>query len=181
MKDQFLKMRTPEQKKGLEDMIMWVNKIRPTKEMNLIEIGSYIGESTIIFSENFKNVISVDPFINDYDPNDEACSYASFDLVYKEFLKNTLQYSNIKSIRDTSINAFSILKNYEWDIVYIDGAHTLDGVWFDIKNYKDIIKKGGFISGHDYAWGNVRHNIGRLLDDNVDATFQDGSWIRQLN
>lgn len=180
MKDQFLKMRTPEQKKGLDDMIAWVNKITPTKNMNIIEIGSYIGESTTIFSDNFNIVVSIDPFINDYDPNDEACSYASFDLVYKEFIKNTINRPNVKSIRDTSINAFDVLNGYKWDMVYIDGAHTLEGVWFDIKNYKDIIKTGGFISGHDYGWGNVRHNIGRLLDDKVDATFQDGSWIKQL-
>jgi len=47
-----------------------------------------------------KEVISIDPFVNDYDPNDLACSYAPFDMVYKEFLKNTLSIPNIKSIRE---------------------------------------------------------------------------------
>ncbi len=62
----------------------------------------------------------------------------------------------------------------------MDGAHTLDAVWFDIQHYKTIIKPGGFIAGHDYGWGNVRHSIGQLLDDKVDAVFIDGSWIKQL-
>lgn len=180
MKSEFYEMRSPEQRKGLQDLINYINQITPTKEMIIVEIGSYVGESTLMFSESFKEVISIDPFVNDYDPNDLACSYAPFEKVYKEFLKNTLHIPNIKSIRDTSGNAFDLLKSKTWDIVYVDGAHTLDAVWFDIQHYKTIIKPGGFIAGHDYGWGNVRHSIGQLLDDKVDATFIDGSWIKQL-
>ncbi len=29
-------------------------------------------------------------------------------------------------------------------------------------------------------WGNIRHAIGLLLDDKVDATFKDGSWAKQI-
>lgn len=180
MKNQFYVMRDSEQRKGLEDMINWINNISPTKNMNIIEIGSYTGESTRMFADNFNQVISVDPFVNDYDPNDLACSYAPFELVYKQFLINTLPYTNIKSIRDTSQNAFDILKHFEWDIVYIDGAHTVDGVFWDIDNYKSIIKAGGFVAGHDYGWGNIRHNLGLIFDDKVDAVFVDGSWIKQI-
>jgi hypothetical protein len=65
-------------------------------------------------------------------------------------------------------------------MVYIDGLHTLEGVSYDIANYKTIIKPGGFVCGHDYGWGNVRHAIGQLLDDKVDATFKDASWVKQI-
>jgi predicted O-methyltransferase YrrM len=180
MIDEFYTMRTPEQKEGLQDMIDWINTIRPTSEMRMIEIGSYVGESTLMFAKHFKEVVSIDPFVNDYDPNDMTCSYAPFDKVYSEFLKNTLPIKNIKSIRDTSENALSILKTQKWDLVYIDGLHTLEGVWFDIENYKPLIKPTGFLSGHDYGWGNIRHAIGQLLDDKVDKVFKDHSWIRQI-
>lgn len=180
MIDEFYKMRTPEQRDGLLDMISHINNICPTKEMQILEIGSYVGESTLIFAENFKEVISVDPYINDYDLDDAACHHASFDKVYAEFIKNTLAIPNIKSIRETSQNAFSILKYKEWDVIYIDGLHTLEGVWFDIEHYKTIIKPGGFLCGHDYGWGNVRHSIGQLLNDRVDGVFKDGSWVVKL-
>jgi len=173
-------MRTSEQREGLQNMIDWLNTIRPTSEMRMIEIGSYVGESTLMFAENFKEVISVDPFVNDYDLNDMACSYAPFDKVYQQFLRNTLSIHNIKSIRDTSQNALSILKEQDWDLVYIDGLHTLEGVWFDIENYKTLISPTGFLCGHDYGWGNVRHAIGQLLDDNIDKVFEDHSWAKQL-
>ena len=173
-------MRAPFYAEGLIDMINWIDNIRPTKEMRIIEIGSYIGESTMIFADRFKEVVSVDPYINDYDLEDAACSFAPFDKVYEQFVRNTLSVPNIKSIRETSQNAFSILKDQQWDMVYIDGLHTLEGVSYDIAHYKTIIKPGGFVCGHDYGWGNVRHAIGQLLDDKVDATFKDASWAKQI-
>ena len=180
MKDEFYIMRTPEQSEGLQNMIDWINTIRPTSEMRIIEIGSYVGESTMIFADRFKEVVSVDPYINDYDLEDAACSFAPFDKVYEQFVRNTLSVPNIKSIRETSQNAFSILKDQQWDMVYIDGLHTFEGVSYDIAHYKTIIKPGGFVCGHDYGWGNVRHSIGQLLDDKVDSTFMDGSWAKRL-
>ena len=180
MKDKFYVMRTPEQREGLEQMIEWINNVTPTSKMRMIEIGSYVGESTLMFAKNFKEVVSVDPYINDYDLSDLACSYAPFDVVYAEFLKNTLPLPNVKSIRDTSTNAFPILNQQQWDMVYIDGLHTVDGVYYDITHYKTIIKPGGFVCGHDYGWGNIRHNLGRIFDDKVDATFKDGSWVVRI-
>jgi predicted O-methyltransferase YrrM len=179
-KDEFYIMRAPFYAEGLIDMINWINTIRPTSEMRIIEIGSYVGESTMIFADRFKEVVSVDPYINDYDLEDAACLFAPFDKVYEQFVRNTLPISNIKSIRETSKNAFSILKDQQWDMVYIDGLHTLEGVSYDIEHYKTIIKPGGFVCGHDYGWGNVRHAIGQLLDDKVDATFKDASWAKQI-
>jgi predicted O-methyltransferase YrrM len=179
-KEEFYIMRAPFYAEGLIDMINWIDNIRPTKEMRIIEIGSYIGESTMIFADRFKEVVSVDPYINDYDLEDAACSFAPFDKVYEQFVRNTLSIPNVKSIRETSQNAFSILKDQQWDMVYIDGLHTFEGVSYDIAHYKTIIKPGGFVCGHDYGWGNVRHAIGQLLDDKVDATFKDASWAKQI-
>ena len=179
-KEEFYIMRAPFYAEGLIDMINWIDNIRPTKEMRIIEIGSYIGESTMIFADRFKEVVSVDPYINDYDLEDAACSFAPFDKVYEQFVRNTLSIPNVKSIRETSQNAFSILKDQQWDMVYIDGLHTFEGVSYDIAHYKTIIKPGGFVCGHDYGWGNVRHSIGQLLDDKVDSTFMDGSWAKRL-
>ena len=176
----FYIMRGGHQQDGLFKMIEWINEIRPTSEMRMIEIGSYTGESTLQFATHFKEVVSIDPYLDNYDANDEACDYAPFEEVYTEFLKRTIHHPNIKSIRKTSEQALNVLSEQEWDLVYIDGIHTLDGVWFDVSHYKPLIKEGGFISGHDYGWGNVRHTIGQLLDDKVDATFEDGSWIRRL-
>ena len=180
-KDEFYIMRAPFYAEGLIDMIDWINTIRPTSEMRIIEIGSYVGESTMIFADRFKEVVSVDPFVNyDIDFDFISNGFAPFDKVYEQFIRNTLSIPNIKSIRETSQNALSILKDQQFDMVYIDGLHTYEGVSHDIANYKTLIKPGGFVCGHDYGWDGVRKAIVELLDDKVDATFKDASWAKQI-
>ena len=66
-KQKFYEMRSSVQREGLEDMISWINNNTPTKDLVLLEIGSYVGESTVMFAENFKQVISIDPFVDNYD------------------------------------------------------------------------------------------------------------------
>jgi cephalosporin hydroxylase len=176
----FFMMRPPLYADGLNDLINYVNTIRPTSEMKILEIGSYIGESTMQFAKSFKEVVSIDPFIDDYDMDDPACHCWPFTMVYERFLHNTMPYSNIKSIRLKSDEAVGILSNYEWDMLYIDGLHTYDGVMADIKNYKPLIKKGGFIAGHDYI--DNAFGVKKAVDENftINQTFKDTSWIVRI-
>lgn len=173
----FFMMRPPLYADGLNDLINYVDSITPTSQMKILEIGSYIGESTMQFANKFNMVVSIDPFIDDYDMNDPACHCWPFNMVYERFLHNTMSYPNIKSIRLTSDEAVGILKNYQWDMLYIDGLHTYEGVVADIQNYRSLIRPGGFIAGHDYienAFG-----VKKAVDEHfkIDKTFKDTSWI----
>ncbi len=38
------------------------------------------------------------------------------------------------------------------DFVFIDGDHSLEGCYTDIKEYYAITKEGGLVSGHDYHY-----------------------------
>jgi predicted O-methyltransferase YrrM len=165
---------------GLISLIEHINTIQPTNEMTMVEIGAYVGESTTLFAKKFKKVITIDPFINDYDPNDITCQYMELELVYERFLENIKPFENISHIRQTSDEAiFQLMK--EVDFVYIDGLHTYDQVKKDIANYKPLIISNGFIGGHDYhqVWQGVVNAINECLGT-PDKTFVDTSWIKQL-
>lgn len=180
--DELYTMRNQIYIKGLIDLINYINTFTDTKKMRMIEIGSYVGESTCIFAEHFKEVTSIDPFLNDYDVNDIACYYMDFNKVYNFFLKNTKSYKNIRLIKKTSDDAIFDLMGETFDFIYIDGLHTYEQVSLDIKNYKPLIKKGGFIGGHDYhpVWRGVIDSVVENLG-NPDSTFEDTSWIFKIN
>jgi hypothetical protein len=120
--------------------------------------------------------------MNDYDPNDPACSYMDLTNVYNTFSSTTSKYDNITHIRKTSDDAVDELKDIKVDIIYIDGLHTYDQVKKDINNYKGLIKESGFISGHDHhpVWQGVIDAIHETIGE-PDETFQDTSWIIKLN
>jgi hypothetical protein len=167
-------------KDGLLDMIKYINSFSNTHEMDLIEIGSYIGESTVIFAEHFKQVYSIDPFIGEYDKDDFiGCKpNKEFDIYYQQFKLNTSKYSNIEHFK---IKSDDFISNNLFDIVYIDGEHSLEQVKKDIENFLPKIKKGGFISGHDYYedYGYVKPIVDQIFGK-PDMAFQDASWIKRV-
>lgn len=173
-------MRDKTSSEGLLDMI---KNLGDTKDKVMIEIGSFIGESTVIFAQHFKEVIAIDPFLCDYDPNDPTSKF-NFDDVYKEYSRRVSPYTNIKTLRMTSDEALEVLKNDKYDFVYIDGLHTYDGVKTDIINYQPLVKPGGVIGGHDYT-DKIPHIIGvynavNEMFTTPDKVFKDNSWIKQL-
>ena len=173
----FYPMRGGDMTNGLKSMISMIGN---TNQMTMIEIGSYIGESTILFAESFDKVISIDPFLDGYDDNDDASKLGNFDLVYNKFLENTYKYKNVSHIRKKSCDAVYDIKE-QVDFVYIDGLHTYEQVKKDINNYIKLIKKGGVIGGHDYSigWPEVVKAINECLGK-PDNIFIDCSWIKKL-
>ena len=173
-------MRDQNQTEGLLDLI---NELGDVSNKTMIEIGSFIGESTIIFARHFKHVIAVDPFLSGYDPKDPTSNF-NFEDVFQEF-KNTIeeQKQKITVYKMMSDDAVKLLKE-QYDFVYIDGLHTYDGVKEDIKNYLPLVKEGGVIGGHDYGTPNP-HLLGVTLavDELLgqpDKRFKDGSWLKYV-
>jgi predicted O-methyltransferase YrrM len=150
----------------------------------MIEIGSFVGESTVLFAQSFKKVIAIDPFEADYDPQDPTSYLFEFDNVYQTYLDRITVYSNIETIVDTSDNAVKELVGKEFDFIYIDGLHTYEGVKNDIKNFLPLVKKGGVIGGHDYT-NRIPHLVGvyeavNEMFGQPDKVFGDNSWIKYV-
>jgi hypothetical protein len=180
-KNKLYVMRDNVYRKGLQDLINYINTFSNTKNLTMVEIGSYAGESTELFAKNFKSVIAIDPFLNDYDKNDVTCEYMDLTEVYNTFNAVISKYENVRHIRKTSDDAISELKNLKVDLVYIDGLHTYEQVKLDIENYMPIINESGFICGHDYhpVWQGVVDGINEKLGE-PDKRFQDTSWIKKI-
>jgi predicted O-methyltransferase YrrM len=177
-RDKLYPMRPEALIHGLKSLIEYIEK-NYNRPLDIVaEIGCYAGESTIIFAEKFKNVIAIDPFINDYDPNDVTCQFMYLTEVYNTFKSNIFHYPNIKHIREISDEAHERIEDKSLDFVYIDGLHTYEQVLNDIKNYLPKIKDGGFIGGHDYSpnWQGVVNAINESFSE-IDCVFSDTSWV----
>ena len=170
-------MRDDYSSQGLLDLI---KELGDTSNMRMVEIGSFIGESTIIFAQHFKEVIAIDPFLSGYHEEDPTSRF-DFNDVYQEYLDRTKPYKNIKTITLTSDDAFYILKDELFDFIYIDGLHTYEGVLTDIKNYQPLVKPGGYIGGHDLGptWEGIEKAVKEVYGK-PDKVFKDTSWIKKL-
>lgn len=174
-------------KSGLQDLCDYIGRYihkynNRLMDIRMVEIGSYVGDSSEIFAQNIENVLCVDPWKNGYDIHDASSYVHSMEVVEAQFDELLEIYPNIVKIKDTSENIVKCIGDESFDLVYIDGLHTYDGVKKDIKLWLSKVRKGGFIAGHDY---NNKHHPGvkPAVDETLglpDETFKDTSWIKQI-
>lgn len=162
---------------GLKDL---VNDL--PNGITMVEIGCYAGESADIFLSSGKiaKYYAVDPWVNGYDQNDGASS-SELGLAEKEFDKVVAKYPqcNVIKIKDFSEAAISKVTELV-DFVYIDANHLYDAVKTDITIWRQKVKQGGMLGGHDY--GNRHIGVKKAVDEffSEKKTYRDTSWMVKL-
>lgn len=132
---------------------------------DVLELGSNRGISTSLFTHFAKNVTAVD-------------------LNLTEEMTHLLsQTPNLKFHHMPFSNFLELDKDNQYDLIYIDGAHDYNNVKNDIINFLPKVKKGGYLSGHDYnsADYGVIQAVNEFFPQNKVEIFSDSSWIIKIN
>lgn len=127
----------------------------------IIEIGAYNGVTSSLLGlfckQNGGHVYCIDPWDNSQDN--------SGDEQYKTFLTNTSDLP-VTPIRSYSNNVdFSIFKNVSF--VFVDGNHTENCCYNDMRHYYPLLKSGGVMFVHDIFSVFWRSNIKGAVDNFV--------------
>ena len=152
------------------------------RSFTMVEIGSYQGESTEIFAQQFgqSKILAVDPFLNDYDDGDGYSYLFPMSEIEKRFDERTKPYANITKVKKMSLDFAREVKDQSLDFVYIDACHEYDAVKQDIQAWLPKVKPGGMIAGHDYlTWAEVRRAVEEMIGM-PDHVFQDSSWAKAV-
>jgi hypothetical protein len=146
----------------------------------MVELGSYAGQSTSIFSKYFKRVIAIDPWEN----QDEYTH--DMELVEKVFDKFVGVQRNVEKRKGYSVEVSETFEDNSLDFVYIDARHEEEYVLEDIEAWLPKLKKHGFIGGHDfYLYAVTDPWVGKAVLSKFDKDdvlcFTDGSWLVKCN
>ena len=112
-----------------------------------VEIGVNQGEFGIKLCEAGLKVYGVDPYVT-YLGYKNPKSYESH---YGEAVANLKGY-DYTIIKKFSMNALADFKDESLDFAYIDGNHFLPYIAADIFGWDAKLRRGGIMSGHDYAF-----------------------------
>lgn len=163
--------------------VKMLNELRclTSKNSTMIEIGSHMGESTMLFASSniFNKIYTIDPHTGDEIFN-KTHGY-SWDDIKKQFELNTRYFHNISLISDYSFNVADRFDDNSIDFIYLDGAHDYESVKRDLQLYLPKLKPRGIIGGHDYN-DNDWPETCKAIHDIVgipDTIFEDSSWIKQ--
>jgi predicted O-methyltransferase YrrM len=86
-----------------------------------------------------------------------------------EFAKNRRH-----TVRKNSCAAAACIDDGSLDFVFIDGDHSYNAVSADIVSWIPKLKKGGLLSGHDYA--NPDYLFGDEVKRAVDTAVENNCW-----
>lgn len=149
------------------------------KSSSVLEIGSWKGRSTHAILSGCKGrVVAVDHFRGSEGEDYAHAEAKAEDLpVYKEFMRNVGHFTNLTVMKVSSKEAKEVLKDQNFDMIFIDGEHTYEGVKEDIALWKDNAKV--ILCGHDYCpqWPSVM----AAVDESLKKTGVTGSiWYKNV-
>lgn len=159
-------------------MITYMQLTHVTSNMNIVEIGTYKGDSAKIFASHFRRVLCVDAWEQDIF-NVPGTSVADAERAFDDVC---LVHHNIQKFkgRSTEVAQREYFKDAHFDVVYIDASHDYENVRHDILSWRS--KARVFICGHDYWKGKfdgvieaVNETLGKPI-----KVFVDTSWLVAL-
>lgn len=161
---------------GLYDMI----RKHFNEDFVMVELGSFQGTSTLFFSLFVKKIYSVDFYDYHVPPTGRI---PEMDKMFVEaeniFVQRTQNIENIVKIKKSSVEAAKDFEDNTLDCVYVDAEHLYDYIRADIQAWKDKIKDGGILCGHDYDH-NHADSIRKILTEfnlmNDLTVYSDTSW-----
>lgn len=151
-----------------------------------LQYGAEIGVDKATFSKNIlersslKTLYCVDTWMDcfgsDYKPTYYDKSGDKRFIQAQETVKEYLGNYRAIMIRDTSVSASLKFEDHGLDFVYIDGDHSLEGIYCDLKAWVHKVRIGGIIAGHDYKDGpksGINDFWGQQLPYRVETVTND--------
>jgi len=122
------------------------------KYKTIIEAGCWMGRGTTSILKNHPDIklICVDSWEGSVDVRDDTHHLARQMDVYSIFLDNVKDYKNIEIKRGNGVDMASTIPDYSVDACFIDMGHDFDSVVSDIRAFRNKVKKGGLLCGHDF-------------------------------
>lgn len=118
----------------------------------ILEIGSFEGQSTVWFLQNFlqSQLTCIDPFTGSPENSEKECAN-----LFDRFSQNTAEFADritvLKGYSNTLLPQL-ITEKQQYDLVYIDGSHYAPDVLLDAVCAFELVQPGGLITFDDYTW-----------------------------
>ena len=189
----------------LTDAMLLDGNVENFDGFKVLEIGSYLGDSTIIFAKHFGHVMAVDPYglTNKFSPVDDLVEevkskddevdmqvkLAPTSEILHFYMENHVvaNHENIELRRMTSDDFFynntvgpksSQYPLHRFDLIYVDGDHRYSQQIRDYTNALSCLNPQGIVAGHDFSWESTQRVLKELgFDKKPILHFGDDSFM----
>jgi|GEM_PF-3301259 len=160
------------------------------KTLDVLEIGTLFGTGVAMIHDHVKNnyenthITIIDPLEGYYGNN--TLDIATGEKINKDVLTDNLATAKVPVKDYTLLQGFSTedaiieaAAKKKYDVLIIDGDHSLAGVKADFVNYAPFVKRGGYIIVDDYGtpdWPEIEKYVDEELIPRSDITLVGSMW-----
>jgi len=147
------------------DLLMFL--IENTEFVDFLEIGAASGGNTFVFNK-YLNIVSTCIVDDNKHPKHGLRPENLKDIEYDEFIGNSQSKEAIEYVRN---------KGMLFDIIFIDGDHSYNGVKLDTINYIEYLKTGGYVIYHDTVTQNCP-GVVRWIKELTEGYYDNIEYIK---
>jgi len=148
------------------------------------EIGVLRGFTTLHLLSRCPSITkyyAIDPWIltPEYSGGPLQLSDLSFDNWYMDIKEKTKPFeSKLIMIRKFSQDALHDIPDKSLDMVFIDANHSYEEVKKDILGWRNKVRVGGILSGHDYHIDGVKRAVNEISKNEYELLGLDLWWMK---
>lgn len=149
------------------------SRIREVEAQTVAEVGVAYGYHAEHLLQEFPHIqyYGLDPYASGYDPTDGLDkdvqnlyggeSTPAMDRLFRVVQSKLAVMYNGRGtlLRMPGENASKVFAPKYFDVAYVDGDHTYEGVLRDLKAWYPLVRSGGILCGDDYDWAGVKQAV----------------------
>ena len=129
--------------------------------MRIGEVGVWLGEfAHVLLGTLPQELVLIDPWagkVQSGNADGNNVRLADLDAVYPQLVEHFSKISDrVKIHRGLSYDVLAKYPDNYFDVLYIDGDHSLEGCSKDLEIAYKKVKPGGWIMGHDYDMNELK-------------------------
>jgi predicted O-methyltransferase YrrM len=185
----------PEQPPVLTNIEGWMTEgelqwlCQTAKDKHVLEIGTFLGRSTINMLLHCKSMVSIDHFKGN--PHDVASDVVREierhgSTLWQQFLHRLAEHNigdrQFILMKMCSKRAYQFLSGQRFGFIFIDGNHEYNDVISDIALYKGLVSKGGVLAGHDYYLDGNFPGVRQAVDEQIGRPDEvvETIWVKKM-
>lgn len=182
------------------DLPIFEELIRELRPELIIEVGTWLGQSTSTMAQALKKhglmnscIVAVDTWLGSLEQwktkefRQSLGFQNGFPTLYPRFLSNMLNAGSADMIIPLPLPSLIAARylqeqHLEADLIYIDGSHDEKDVYEDIVAYWPLLKRSGCVFGDDWSWPSVVAAVKRFCsEEGLSYEFSEINWRIRKN
>jgi hypothetical protein len=126
----------------------------------ICEVGVFLGQfAQTLLTTLPDELVLIDPWAGKVQSGNQDGNnvvVADLDAVYPKIVEHFARWPQVKVVRGYSGPVLEKYPDHHFDVIYIDGDHSLEGATKDLDIAIRKVKPGGWICGHDYDMNELK-------------------------